>query len=48
MRTMLTVATLVAVWGSGTQTAVAQAKKIDLQTKEGTAAVKGQCGGITT
>jgi hypothetical protein len=38
---MLTAATLVAVWGFGTQTVVAQSKKIDLQTKEGVAAVKG-------
>ena len=42
MRTMLTVATLVAVWGFGTRSVVAQPKKIDLQTKEGVAAVKGE------
>ncbi len=42
MRTLLTAATLVAAWGFGTQTVVAQSKKIDLQTKEGVAAVKGE------
>ena len=42
MRTLLTAATLVAVWGFGTQTVVAQSRKIDLQTKEGVAAVKGE------
>ena len=42
MRTLLTAATLVAVWGFGTQAVVAQSKKIDLQTKEGVAAVKGE------
>ena len=42
MRTMLTAATLVAVWGFGHGAVVAQPKKIDLQTKEGVAAVKGE------
>ncbi len=42
MRTMLTAAALVAAWASASQTVVAQSKKIDLQTKEGVAAVKGQ------
>jgi hypothetical protein len=42
MRTMLTAATLVAVWGFSPQAAVAQARKIDLQTREGVAAVKGE------
>jgi hypothetical protein len=42
MRTFLTAVTLVAVWGFGTQAVVAQSKKIDLQTKEGVAAVKGE------
>jgi hypothetical protein len=39
---MWTVAALVATVASGSQTAIAQAKKIDLSTKEGVAAVKGQ------
>jgi hypothetical protein len=42
MRTFLTAVNLVAVWGFGTQAVVAQSKKIDLQTKEGVAAVKGE------
>jgi hypothetical protein len=42
MRTLLTAATLVTVWGFGTPTVVAQSRKIDLQTKEGVAAVKGE------
>jgi len=42
MRTMLTAATWVAVWGFGFQTVVAQSTRIDLQTKEGVAAVKGE------
>jgi hypothetical protein len=42
MRTLLTAATWVAVWGLGTSAVVAQTKKIDLQTKEGVAAVKGE------
>ena len=42
MRTLLTAATLVAVGAFGTPAVVAQSRKIDLQTKEGVAAVKGQ------
>jgi hypothetical protein len=42
MRTVLTAATLIAAWLSGPQTVVAQPKKIDLQTKEGVTAVKGE------
>ncbi len=42
MRTMWTVAALVVAVAFGSQTAMAQAKKIDLSTKEGVAAVKGQ------
>jgi hypothetical protein len=42
MRTWLTVATLVTVWGFGAPTVVAQSKKIDLQTKDGVAAVRGE------
>ena len=40
---MLSAATMmVAVWSFGTPAVVAQSKKIDLQTKEGVAAVKGE------
>jgi gluconolactonase len=42
MRTMWTVAALVVSGAFGSQTAVAQIPKIDLSTKEGVAAVKGQ------
>ena len=42
MRTMWTIAALVAAVAFGSPTAMAQAKKIDLSTKEGVAAVKGQ------
>jgi hypothetical protein len=42
MRTLFTAATLVAVWGIGAPTVVAQSKKIDLQTAAGVAAVKGE------
>jgi hypothetical protein len=42
MRTLLASATLVAVWGLGAQSVGAESKKIDLQTKEGVAAVKGE------
>ena len=42
MRTMLTAATLIVVLGFGPGPVVAQSKKIDLQTKEGVAAVQGQ------
>jgi hypothetical protein len=41
MRTMWIVAALAAAVAFGSQTAMAQAKKIDLSTKEGVAAVKG-------
>jgi hypothetical protein len=39
---MLTAATLAAVWGFSTQNAAGQSRKIDLQSKEGVAAVKGE------
>jgi hypothetical protein len=42
MRKLLTAAALVAACAFGSQTAVAQSKKIDLRTKDGAAAVKGQ------
>jgi hypothetical protein len=42
MRKMLTVVALVGACAFGSQTAVAQSKKIDLRTKYGAAAVKGQ------
>jgi hypothetical protein len=42
MRTMMTAATLFVVWGFGHGAVVAQPKKIDLQTKAGVAAVKGE------
>jgi hypothetical protein len=42
MRTTLTAAALLAVWGLGTGTVGAQSQKIDLQTTEGVAAVKGE------
>jgi hypothetical protein len=42
MRTLLTAAAVVAVCAFGSQAAVAQSKKINLQTKEGATAVKGE------
>ena len=42
MRTLLTAAAVVAACAFGSQAAFAQSKKIDLQTKEGVAAVKGE------
>jgi hypothetical protein len=42
MRKPLTAAALIAACAFGSQTAVAQSKKIDLRTKDGAAAVKGQ------
>jgi hypothetical protein len=42
MRKMLAAAAVLAACAFGSQTAVAQSKKINLQTKEGTAAVKGE------
>jgi hypothetical protein len=42
MRTIVTAATLLVVWCAGTQAVVAESKKIDLQTREGVAAVKGE------
>jgi hypothetical protein len=42
MRTMVTAAALLAALAFGSQPAVAQTKKIALQTKEGVAAVKGE------
>jgi hypothetical protein len=42
MRSTLTAAALVAAWVMGSQTVAAQSKKIDLRTKEGVAAVRGQ------
>jgi len=42
MRTMSITAALVVAWASGSQPLVAQSKKIDLRTKEGVTAVKGQ------
>jgi hypothetical protein len=42
MRKLLTAAALVAACAFGSQTAVAQTKKIDLRTKDGALAVKGQ------
>jgi hypothetical protein len=42
MRTMFTAAALTAVWVFGCETVSAQSKKIDLQTKEGAATVKGE------
>ena len=42
MRTLLIAAAVVAACAFGSQTAVAQSKKIALQTKEGVAAVKGE------
>jgi hypothetical protein len=42
MRKLLTAAAVVAACAFGSQTAVAQSKKIDLRTKDGVATVKGQ------
>jgi hypothetical protein len=42
MRTMSIAAAVVVAWASASQTVVAQSKKIDLRTKEGVTAVKGQ------
>jgi hypothetical protein len=42
MRTMFITAIVFAVWGTTPQAAVGQSRKIDLQTKEGVAAVKGE------
>jgi hypothetical protein len=42
MRKLLTAAAVVAACAFGSQTAVAQSKKIDLRTKDGAATVKGQ------
>jgi hypothetical protein len=42
MRMMFTAAILIAVWAFGCESVCAQSKKIDLQTKEGVATVKGE------
>jgi gluconolactonase len=42
MRTMSIAAALLAAWASASQSAIAQSRKIDLRTKDGVAAVKGQ------